>query len=493
MTKVVIARSNGTTRPRAMTATQVSTNFRSYTPKAKHGRAASELTTSSRVTHSEPLAGALPVISFKRDASATVSDDSINHFSGEQDFDATWRYIQSSESVNRDAKYGDDLQEATTTILQPFFDIKSEYPEDLNGEQIKGTIDRVDYSVDKNASPAGHTFDELVDRLLSQQMSKADSKFVAAFLCLYRKFAAPAELLATIFRRFEALNQNDEPMLLRISSQLRHLTILAQWVSEYPGDFAHPLTHQQMTEFIKQNAGNRLFAAAASEMSAQLEVVTEDDDTQWACSDKSRGRASTLESFSSVPSMRSSIAAMIADKSLHDNSSLSIKSQDGVKDRLTRHSKTPSSASSLDRSTSLSGSSMLTVMNSVEAAQRQAELLTPITRTPLTKVQWHYFMEFGDEEVAREMTRIDWIMYSSIRPRDLIRHVSLPVDQKQKCKSLEHVNRMIDQFNHVAFWVANMILLRDKPKHRAKALEKFMGIAWVSTLMLLLGLVTDKD
>jgi hypothetical protein len=36
---------------------------------------------------------------------------------------------------------------------------------------------------------------------------------------------------------------------------------------------------------------------------------------------------------------------------------------------------------------------------------------------------------------------------------------------------------MIAHFNHIAKWVANMILLRDKPKHRAQMLEKFMHIA----------------
>jgi hypothetical protein len=57
-----------------------------------------------------------------------------------------------------------------------------------------------------------------------------------------------------------------------------------------------------------------------------------------------------------------------------------------------------------------------------------------------------------------------------------VRHVSLTAEQKEKCKSLKNVNRMINHFNHVAKWVANMILIRDKPKHRAPALEKFMNI-----------------
>jgi hypothetical protein len=86
-------------------------------------------------------------------------------------------------------------------------------------------------------------------------------------------------------------------------------------------------------------------------------------------------------------------------------------------------------------------------------------------------------MDTSDDDFADEMTRIDWVMFSSIRLRDLVRHVSLPLEQKEKCKSLANVNRMINHFNHVAKWVANMILMRDKAKHRALMLEKFMTIA----------------
>ena len=72
---------------------------------------------------------------------------------------------------------------------------------------------------------------------------------------------------------------------------------------------------------------------------------------------------------------------------------------------------------------------------------------------------------------------MDWVMFSSIRPRDLVRQVSVSADEKLKWKNLTHVNRMIEHFNHLAFWVENYVLLRDKPKHRALMLEKFMRIA----------------
>ncbi|KAG8423294.1 hypothetical protein J3458_000199 [Metarhizium acridum] len=95
----------------------------------------------------------------------------------------------------------------------------------------------------------------------------------------------------------------------------------------------------------------------------------------------------------------------------------------------------------------------------------------------MNKFRYHIFMGISGDDFADELTRIDWIMFSSIRIRDFVRHVSLSAAQKDKCKSLQNVNRMISHFNHIAKWVANMILLRDKAKHRAQMLEKFMNIA----------------
>ena len=325
----------------------------------------------------------------------------------------------------------------------------------------------------------GVSFHDLVDRLISQPMSKSDAKFVAIFLCLYRKFAAPLDLISAIMLRFEQLNQSEYPRILRISSQLRYLNILAQWISGYPGDFAHVLTRRNMASFITSLAGNRVFAVASTEMSYYLDVVDKDDDTEWGCSDNTRSRASTVESSRSRSSVQSTSLTLNADLAAED-SIVESNPEQKIRRQSTRSSATPSTSSSADRSGSQSNGSFQTLLNSVENAQRQAQLLNPVPRNALTKVQWHYLMDTSDDDIAGELTRIDWIMFSSIKPRDLVRHVILPADRKEKCKSLENVNRMINQFNHVAFWVANTILLRNKAKHRAKALEKFMGVAWVS-------------
>ena len=77
-------------------------------------------------------------------------------------------------------------------------------------------------------SENGAIFDELVDRLLAQPTSKADSKFSAIFLALYRKFAAPSRLLEAIVERFEALERNSSAQMLKTVTQLRYLAIMEQ-------------------------------------------------------------------------------------------------------------------------------------------------------------------------------------------------------------------------------------------------------------------------
>ncbi|MCJ1403974.1 hypothetical protein MMC11_007198 [Xylographa trunciseda] len=495
-------------RARAMTTSHFSNalnSSHSHHTKAKHGRATSELTRSnSQATFAVSLSPGSSAVGSCRDSDL---QEGIVRKTGPRS-PAQSSSIPSSPTEVESSNNGDDLSPNTANAgpprltgpglisTEPMTDTAIGIPPKAVGSFLEDHIEDseettvCDQTLKKTIEPSrqvstgrngdGFSFDDLVDRLLSPPMSKSDAKFAAVFLCLYRKFAAPAQLLSGIVRRFESLTDNDESQLIRTGSQLRYLAILAQWVEEYPGDFAHPLTRRQMSSFVSQIGKNRVFAVAAKEMSRQLEAVSEDDDTDWACSDTSRGRANTLESFSSVVSMRGVVTAMLADSPGPDSGDTisTVRADEHSRSRLPKHSKTPSAASSTGRSGSQSALSFSLLLSSLEAAQRQAELLSPATRIPLTKEQWHLFMDVGDEEIARELTRIDWIMYTSIRPRDLIRHVSLSAEQKEKCHSLEHVHRMINQFNHVAFWVANMILLRDKSKHRARALEKFMSVAW---------------
>jgi hypothetical protein len=326
---------------------------------------------------------------------------------------------------------------------------------------------------DKPAKVVGVTFDELVDRLLGQIMSRADSNFSDIFLCLYRKFAAPGELFDAILARLDRIAEDKNiHYLTRTATQLRIITVVAKWVTSYPGDFASPSTSGKLDTFIIHLNSDPVFAAAAQDMRLQLQSrVVEDDDTGWARTDADVESETNSIAESGPPSpMR--VKAHARGDLEDDIQKLHVDDELGEDIERKETAESTSSGRPISPTQSLSPS-----FHTVEDYEREAATMVPKSTLPLTKFRYHIFMDIPDDDFADEITRIDWVMFSSIRLRDLVRHVSLPLNQKEKCKSLANVNRMISHFNHIAKWVANMILMRDKPKHRVQMLEKFMNIA----------------
>jgi len=337
--------------------------------------------------------------------------------------------------------------------------------DESDGDQYSEDIPilrRSDDGFDRHPKLTGVSFDELVDRLLAPKMSKADQNFADIFLCLYRKFSAPSALLAAIRARLDQL-RIDRTMeyLIKIEAQMRTVEVVAKWLSLYPGDFARSATRKSLEELIKQLSREPVFVAAAQQMRMHLESkVTLDDDTGWANSDpadESEGRELAGQRGSG---MSESMSSLQLDESSVPSQRRPSQSSDlsGLEGRGTR------------------GPARLQ-FHSVEDYEAEAATLVPAAILPFNKFRYHLFMELDVEDIADEMTRIDWVMFSSIRIRDMVRHVSLSHDQKEKCRHLKNMNRMVSHFNHVAQWVANMILIRDKAKHRAPCLEKFMVVA----------------
>ncbi|KAK4173570.1 putative Rap guanine nucleotide exchange factor [Triangularia setosa] len=318
--------------------------------------------------------------------------------------------------------------------------------------------------LDRPAKAAGVSFDDLVDRLVAPKMTKADQNFADIFLCLYRKFAAPSELLSAIRARLDQLREDKTThILIKAEAQARLVESVAKWVSLYPGDFARPATKRSLEEMVRQLSLDPLFVTAAQQMRVHVDhKVVEDDDTGWGKSDPID---ETDNMFEGLSRPQSDITGSMNSLQLDDPSAPS------------SHHRRPSQSSERSGSDIHGRTTARYQLHTLEDYEREAATLVPIPSLALNKFRWHQFMELDTEEIADEITRIDWVMFSSIRIRDLVRHVSLNQEQKEKCKSLKNVNRMISHFNHIAKWVANMILIRDKPKHRAPCLEKFMLIA----------------
>ncbi|KAI1980057.1 hypothetical protein LOZ53_006688 [Ophidiomyces ophidiicola] len=370
-------------------------------------------------------------------------------------FPSQWRHSASSNAFNSFLDMEDEGDDSPNPLASPV---------SLN-KTVKGKVEE-----------RGFTFGELVDRLLSMPQTKQDAKFLPVFLCLYRKFAVPGRLLMSIIARFEKINTSDAPRLKRYADQLSILNVLAQWVSEYPGDFADAKTRKRLTTFIADLEKHMVFAFAAKEMSSYLEKFVEDDDIAWAFITE-KSECDNLETFLDI-SDQSSPTTSISQSA--DEMALSVATIDLNEENVDHSSQcsNPSNSSTINRCGSISSQSLKTLMTT-EVAQREARRLEILPRHSLGKSQWRIFIETPDEDFAREITRIDWVMYSSFTPRELVRHVGTSSENKEKPSShLENVNRMIKGFNHLAYFVASMVLLRDKAKHRAQALEKFVNVAW---------------
>lgn len=344
--------------------------------------------------------------------------------------------------------------------------------------------DKEDVQLDSQEKQAGSyngaTLDELVDRLVSKPNpdpdSKSDSKFRSIFLCLYRKFAPPASLLNSLISHFERNERTATDQLELNFDQSRVFNVLAQWVRDYPGDLAHPRTRKRLTDFVTMLEKSPFYMFFATEISAAFALIEEDEDESWPYGDggaeEPNGSTETFLNNSGRSSPSLLLSGTTAEASGDDEEEDPIYSMSALNVSEKTEAPADHPATILDQEY---------IPLNLKAARKEAQDLDLNPRILLTKFQWRQFMEYPDEEIAEELTRADWILYRSFRSRDLVQHVCISGPSKEKIKNMQHVNRMIKRFNHLSTFVTSMILLRDKPKHRARALEKFMGIAQVST------------
>ena len=332
----------------------------------------------------------------------------------------------------------------------------------------------------------GVTFADLVDRLLAMPSSKGDQKFVPAFLCLYRAFATPSQLLTAIIERFVKTERGDLVTFTKTAELLRYLSVLGLWTTYYPGDFADGKTRDIATTFVAMVEKTKNYAAAARQVANNLQSFVPDEDEDWALNDgteSARSRSNTTSNKPSATTTPSKLAKARQRQMRRSKDEDTSDSDDEVNTPSSpRHSATTSSASSVLKGSRVSSQTSDNLYN-LESARESAKRLRTIPHNPVSKTQWHQFMACSTEELAVEITRIDWTMYSAIRPRDFVRYVTISHSQKVRPGYIDHIGMMTKQFNHLALFVSGMILLRDKAKHRARMLEKFMDLAWKVRVM----------
>ena len=318
--------------------------------------------------------------------------------------------------------------------------------------------------LDVENSHDGFTSQQLVDRLLSSVLSTKGLKYIRTFLALYRFFLPPSDLFEAFAQAFHCVSCSGRYDVINAIDQLRYLNILEMWVKGYPGDFALFPTNSKAKIFIEQVKRFRILSIAANELSLRVINVTEDDNTYWALNDGCKSTDIKLQRME-VGASRKPINGDLMHSNAKTNYDLLYTRNDPSKIRWRT-----------EAALSCTGAHQETYYEKPHTTQS----LIPDQQSDFTKIQWRQLISENDESIAREMTRIDWILFSSFSPRDLIRHVTLAADAKRFCQRLGNVDRMVNHFNHIAYWVTNIILVRDKAKHRAMMMMKLMRVARVS-------------
>lgn len=360
---------------------------------------------------------------------------------------------------------------------------------DIDDESPTGDISpsRADFADSQNSvatddlSNQGVSFGDLVDRLLSKPVSKGDHKFIHSFLCLYRVFATPTSLLTSIIDRFVETEESDVVVFAKASDLLRYLSVLGLWTAQYPGDFADLAVRNTFSVFVNDLEKNKSFAPAARQIANNLQTYLPDEDEDWTfiekdcASNKPRNRSSQ-QSQSKSDTTQATKWRRRYTRNTEDTEDSDFDDS-FVTPSTTRHSAATSSASSLQKSSQGSNHASDN-LRQLNLAREKARKLRVVPQRLVTKLECHLFLSFSVEELAVEITRMDWTMYTAVRPRDFVRYVTIPSSQRTQQGRVDYIGMMTKHFNHLALFVSGMILLRDKPKHRARVVEKFMDLAW---------------
>lgn len=372
------------------------------------------------------------------------------------------------------------VETTDSRVYRTFLDMDDESINEDSAE-VDAVADSLrDRTTSNDSISEGVTFKELVERLLAMPASKGDQKFVPIFLCFYRAFATPLQLLIAIINRAVKTDADEMVAFTRVAEILRYLSILGQWTTYYPGDFADPRVREMAHAFVTTMEKTKNYAAAARQIANNLQTIVPDEDDDWCFNDGKR----SVRSRSNTTSQKTAILSPPNDLRNRQRFEKDVRggessdSDDYVATPLSpRHSATTSSASSLTKVSQISNPTFNNFQK-LEIAREQARKLRIVPQIAISKTQWHLFMSCSTEELAVEITRIDWTMYSSIRPRDFIRYAMASNSRRARIGQPDYINLMTKHFNHLALFVSGMILLRDKPKHRAKMLEKLMDLAW---------------
>ncbi|KAG2154869.1 ras guanine nucleotide exchange factor domain-containing protein [Suillus clintonianus] len=324
----------------------------------------------------------------------------------------------------------------------------------------------LDRPVNKEKEPRSGqyaTLEELLDKLLFLAVSGDDPTFISHFLLTYRRFASPRSILLAMQKRMRQLDTSTGDPMFASYAQMRICHLLETWIQTYPQDFAVPGAPGALHALVRSIVGKTYLLHYGSDFLpflSHLQNIT-DTDAAWAL--KSENPVDESEDPYSISDGEEEILAVETESPSTSRSSVA-PSNDNL----------PSASSVRERKSSLPLSANIFIPVNSSHNQGDASDISP--KDLLSKLRSHAQTLAGFEcsEIAEEITRVEAKLFMDIEPRHWLQYTLIP---GRKDPELDSISRFNAISNHLADWVVSLILCHDKPRNRARQIERFVDIA----------------
>lgn len=310
---------------------------------------------------------------------------------------------------------------------------------------------------DQRLSPWAY-LDDLFEKLLFSVVSDDDATFVSNFMLTYRRFATPRSVLLTMQKKMRQLDQETADPMFACLAQMNICRLLADWIKDYPYDFAVRGTAGALSALVKSIIAKTYLIHYGLEFLPFLETLPSlvDKDAGWAL----KFDSSTEESDDSYSMLDEEEVRSVSPGSENlAGSSASARPASPAQmpgSRERKHS-LPLSRSTPKSATSHNGElehSSRTVLRELQRISADLFILSPV-------------------DVAQEITRVQKGLFLNIQPRHWLKHTLSSGPKDPETDTIAKFNRFS---NHIGDWVASLILCHDRPKARARQIERFVEI-----------------
>ncbi|WVQ67707.1 uncharacterized protein L199_005911 [Kwoniella botswanensis] len=354
-----------------------------------------------------------------------------------------------------------------------------------NGEGKKGGVQErvITQSGVQLDAPIWLTAEDLLNRLFAAIVSSQDEPFVRSFAMTFRRFMEPKDVMQEFLVRLKEVEGYEVSRDVKNWTMMKITGALVDWTTRYPGDLQDLSTQSIFKEILAFILHHTFMAHLTGELIMVEHSLSEvvDLDQSWSVQNTN----ANAKSSASILSDSTNTELVIDTEVLYEFTDSSLEKGILLEDEPpdTPFSKdthgVPNHHSTSTRSVSTSSLPMENSKSNTnpDGGSNQKDSRVNSHAHATDEMGFHKWAQafnvvvnMDPRSFAVELTKMQWALFTAIRPRDVLRH-----DLGKETDG--PVGKAIMFFNHISRWVSTIILSHPKPKHRARTIERFIMIA----------------